>query len=138
MPVCHIIDDKPFWFVKIGCMKGPARFNELGDLAEGLMAVAEAGLRSLAAARAKTPERRTMRFAALRPGADTPMWNQLVKSAAPFFRRRGDKVKLARLLGISRQRLHQLLVAKTACADAERTLLLLAWVNARRGGQEWS
>lgn len=102
------------------------------------MAVAEAGLRALAEARAKTPERRAKRFVTLQPGTDTPMWNQLVKSAAPFFRRRGDKVKLARLLGISRQRLHQLLVAKTACADAERTLLLLAWINARRGGREWS
>ena len=121
-----------------GVMKGPARLNELGDLVEGMMEMAESGLRAMAAARRKTPDRRPKRFVTLRPGADTPVWNQLVRYAAPFFRRRGDKVKLARLLGISRQRLHQLLVAKTACADAEPTLLLLAWVNARRAGRDWS
>jgi hypothetical protein len=119
-------------------MSGPARFNDLADLAEGLMEVAEAGLRAAASLRRKKPDRRPKRFVTLRPGPDTPVWNQLVRSAAPFFRRRGDKVKLARLLGISRQRLHQLLVARTACADAERTLLLLAWINARRAGRDWS
>lgn len=84
------------------------------------------------------PERPVRRGWTLQPGADTPVWNELVRLAAPYLRKRGDKVKLARLLGLSRQRLHQLLVARTACADAERTLLLLAWVQARRSGREWS
>ncbi len=100
--------------------------------------MAEDGLRALSSLQRKKPDRRPKRFLTLRPGPATPVWNELVRSAAPFFRRRGDKVKLARLLGISRQRLHQLMVAKTACADAERTLLLLAWVNARRSGRNWT
>ena len=89
------------------------------------------------AGRRKKPDRRPGRFTTLRPGPDTPVWNQLVKHAVPYLRKRGDKVKLARLLGVSRQRLHQLLVSRSACADAERTLLLVAWVHARRSGQEW-
>ena len=88
---------------------------------------------------AKKPERRSRmrRGWALRPGPDTPVWNELVRQAVPYLRKRGDKVRLARMLGLPRQRLHQLLVAKTACADAERTLLLLAWVHAKRAGREW-
>jgi hypothetical protein len=56
---------------------------------------------------------------------------------AAHLRKRGDKVKLARLLNLPRQRIHQLFVARTACADAERTLLLLAWLQAKREGREW-
>lgn len=85
----------------------------------------------------KKPERRSRRGWTLKPGPDTPVWNELVRQAAPYLRKRGDKIRLARLLGMTRQRLHQLLVAKTACADAERALLLLAWVQAKRAGREW-
>lgn len=74
---------------------------------------------------------------ALRPGPDTPVWNELVRHALPYLRKRGDKVRLARQLGLPRQRLHKLLVAKSACADAERTLMLLAWVQAKRQGRDW-
>ena len=72
----------------------------------------------------------------LRPGPQTPHWNALAAAAAKHLRRRGDKVRLARILGISRQRLHLLLTAKTACPDAERTLMLQDWVNAKRRGLE--
>jgi hypothetical protein len=86
---------------------------------------------------AKKPERRVRRGWTLKPGPSTPVWNELVRVAVPYLRKRGDKVRLARLLGVPRQRLHQLLIARTACADAERTLLLLAWVQAKRSGREW-
>ena len=72
----------------------------------------------------------------LPPGPDTPLWNELAKAVQKQFRRRGDKARLARMLGLPRQRLHLLLVAKTACPDAERTLLLLAWLAARQHGPE--
>jgi hypothetical protein len=84
------------------------------------------------------PPRRIRQGATLQPGPDTPVWNELVRLAAPYLRKRGDKVRLARLLGISRQRLHQIMVSRTACADAERTLLLLAWLQDRRQGREWT
>lgn len=72
---------------------------------------------------------------ALLPGPDTPLWNQLVRQVAPMLRKRGSKVRLARILGISRQRLHICLKARTGALDAERTLLLLAWLVAERRGQ---
>jgi len=114
-------------------------FTVMGKLPELVVVLLEEATKQIrAAARAKKPDRRPRRGRTLRAGPDTPVWNQLVKHAAPFLRKRGDKVKLARLLGVSRQRLHQLLVERSACADAERTLLLVAWVHARRSGQEWA
>jgi len=110
-------------------------FGTLPEMVRDLLVEAVAEMR--ANGRRKKPDRRPGRFVTLRPGPETPVWNQLVKHAAPYLRKRGDKVKLARLLGIPRQRLHQLLVERSACADAERTLLLIAWVHARRSGKEW-
>ena len=78
---------------------------------------------------------RERRGSALHPGPDTPLWNELAAIAQKLLKRRGEKANLARYLGLPRQRVHLLLVAKTACPDAERALQLLAWVNARRAGR---
>jgi len=75
---------------------------------------------------------RSTKGAALAPGPHTPLWNELVRAVRGELTRRGDKAALARFLGVSRQRLHLLIVAESACADAERTLLLLSWLAARR------
>ncbi len=74
--------------------------------------------------------------ATLRPGTDTPLWNELVKQAQPLLRKRGSKAQLARLLKLPRQRMQDCLKAKSACLDAERTLLLMCWVAARQQGRE--
>jgi hypothetical protein len=71
------------------------------------------------------------RGATLQPGQETPLWNALVKEVAVRLRRRGDKAKLGRELGLSRQRIHQLLVERSACPDAERILLLLTWLQTK-------
>ncbi len=72
----------------------------------------------------------------LQPGPDTPLWNELVRQVAPMLRKRGSKIHLARILGIPKQRLNVCLKARTGALDAERTLLLLAWLAARRSGRE--
>jgi len=72
----------------------------------------------------------------LQPGPDTPLWNELVRQVKPYLRKRGSKVQLARILGVSRQRLQVCLKAETGCLDAERTLLLLAWLCARHQGRD--
>ena len=90
----------------------------------------------LAAARKFKLRRRAGYATALRPGPDTPLWNELAVAVRRSFRRRGEKARLARVLGISRQRLHVLVVKPTACPDAERTLQLLLWLQARRDGHE--
>ena len=92
-------------------------------------------IRELARAAARAvPQRRGSRSSTLRPGLRTPMWNAVVITVRPLLARRGEKVKLARLLGVPRQRLHEFFVAKSAMPDAERTLLLLHWLSQRAAG----
>lgn len=87
------------------------------------------------ASRARLERRPPKRGRTLLPGPDTPLWNELVRQVRPHLRRRGSKNLLAHLLGISRQRLHRCLKARRGFLDAERTLLLLAWVQARQKGR---
>lgn len=108
------------------------RLNQIAPLADGLIAAAHA---TAAAARKLQRDRRaSLRYSTLRAGPDTPLWNELATATLKALKVRGEKAKLARLLGVSRQRLHMFLVAKTACPDAERTLQLLAWLQARQRG----
>jgi hypothetical protein len=104
-------------------------------LAEALFDAAARTARDAArrAIRSRWPRRRGH---ALQPGPNTPLWNELVQQALPLLRKRGSKVKLARILGLPRQRLQDCLKAQTACLDGERTLLLLCWISARHQGHE--
>lgn len=92
-----------------------------------------------AARRARTtplPRRPQRAQLTLRPGSDTPLWNELVRQVRPHLRKYGSKAQLARLLGLPRQRLQDCLKARAACLDAERTLLLLGWLGFfHRGGE---
>jgi hypothetical protein len=112
----------------------PARMKALMGLMDLLLITAEATAK---AARETYKERkRVRRGATIRPGPDTPLWNELMMAARVLLTRRGEKARLARILGVPRQRVHQYLRDATACPDAERTLLLLAWVHARRSGRD--
>lgn len=106
---------------------------QLETLAQPIVAAAE--LASAAVRKARRQRNRTLNGVTLHPGVQTPLWNKLAADVAKTLRRRGDKAQLARILGVSRQRLHLLVVAKAACPDAERTLLLQQWLNARRSGE---
>ncbi len=88
------------------------------------------------AADAARKRRAPKRGLTLQPGPDTPLWNELVRQVRPHLRKRGAKNQLARILGIPRQRLYVCLSAGQGCLDAERTLLLLAWLCARQQGRE--
>jgi hypothetical protein len=68
----------------------------------------------------------------LRPGPATPLWNKLVAQVRPFLKRRGEKAQLARLLGVHRQGINEYFVSQSRMPEAERTLLLLEWIEARR------
>jgi hypothetical protein len=105
------------------------RYWALDLIDEGLVELARAAARR--AQKRKTSGRRICRWQCLRPGADTPLWNALAGAVEAHLRKRGAKSRLARLLGVSRQRLHLLIVAKTAYPDAERALLLQLWLQAR-------
>lgn len=97
-----------------------------------LLETTEKAIRRSAEKYQRRPSRRGL---TLQPGIRTPLWNGLVRQVVPLLRRRGSKAHLARILGLSRQRLHICLKARTACLDAERTLLLLAWLASQHQGR---
>jgi hypothetical protein len=106
------------------------------QLVEDLIVVAITAARE--AARAQTPAtlRPRKRSLTLRPGPETPCWNELVRQVRPHLRKYGAKSQLARLLGLPRQRLQDCLKTGSASLDAERTLLLLGWLGFfQRGGE---
>jgi hypothetical protein len=111
----------------------PLPFRLMGDLLLSLYDLAALAART-ASKRIRKGKRQ--RCTSLKPGPTTPMWNELVNQALPYLTKRGSKVRLARYLGLPRQRLQVCLKAKEACFDAERTLLLLCWVTARQQGRE--
>ena len=82
--------------------------------------------------RLKSPPR--SRGATLRPSVDTPLWNALVAAVRPLLNKHGEKVLLARELGLDPSRVTEFFVAQRAMPDAERTLELLIWLSRRRRG----
>jgi len=105
------------------------RYWALDLIDEGVVELARAAARRAQKRRISGP--RVRRWQCLRPGVDTPLWNGLAAAVEARLRKRGAKSRLARLLGVSRQRLHLLIVARTAYPDAERALLLQLWLQAR-------
>jgi hypothetical protein len=99
-------------------------------IVEFLILAAEASAKAARAAYRKRTRR--PRGGTLRPGPETPLWNELVVAAREQLSGYGAQARLARVLRVPRQRVHQYLRATTACPDAERALLLLVWVQARR------
>lgn len=69
--------------------------------------------------------------ATLRPGPDTPLWNELRAQLRPHLKAHGSQANLARILGLPRQRINDFITGKKM-PDAERTLQLLAWLFAVR------
>lgn len=104
-----------------------------GALALALFEAAESTARKTAA-RIRHARRRRV-GETLRPGPETPLWNELQRQLAPHLKPYGTKAQLARFLGVSPQRLRVCLKARQACLDGERTLLLLCWLAARQQGR---
>lgn len=87
------------------------------------------------AARLTVHRPRRGRGVTLKPGLDTPLWNELRTAVRERVRSHGDQARLGRLLQLPRQRVHELLVRRRHLPDAERTLLLLAWLHAHSQGR---
>lgn len=72
----------------------------------------------------------------LRPGVETPLWNQLRRRLRPHLRKYGRQALLGRQLGLPRQRINAYVTGRTQMPDAERTLQILVWLiieeNARK------
>lgn len=87
------------------------------------------------AARLTINRPRRGRGVTLKPGLDTPLWNQLRQAVRERTRSHGEQARLGRLLQLPRQRMHELLVRRRHLPDAERTLLLLVWLHAHAQGR---
>jgi hypothetical protein len=105
---------------------------------ELIMALAEAGF-DLAERRGKALaiEWRRRRagegaWTALHPGPHTPLWNELRRQLRPHLRKHGSQAALGRVLGLHRQQVNAFVTGGGRMPDAERTLLLLAWLMAER------
>ncbi len=110
----------------------PAAFPT--GLAEALLFIGEELLQqSSRAFRIERP--RVSRGATLRPGRETPLWNELRTHLRPRLRKYGEQVNLGRLLGLPRQRINAYVTSGKQMPDAERTLQLLAWLIAVRKKQ---
>ncbi|MBA3848523.1 MAG: hypothetical protein C0502_00825 [Opitutus sp.] len=105
------------------------------DIGRALFA---AGERLVDEARQKTRPRRWQSYHTVRPGAATPLWNILADQLRSELAGHGAKVRLARYLGIPRQRLHNFLTDTSRMPDAELTLRLLHWLAEKRAGRDVS
>jgi len=86
-------------------------------------------------AKAYRISRRGQRGETLRPGRETPLWNELREQLRPHLGKHGAQARLARLLSLPRQRVNAFVTGGGQMPDAERTLQLLAWLMAVRYGR---
>ncbi|HEX7632628.1 MAG TPA: hypothetical protein VF388_10875 [Lacunisphaera sp.] len=73
--------------------------------------------------------------ATLRPGRETPLWNELRRQLRPYLCRYGEQANLGRMLGLPRQQINAFVTSGRRMPDAERTLQLLAWLVAVQRGR---
>ena len=112
----------------------PSHLWLIADVLEALADAAAAKAREVRSRRRFNRRRRI--GAALHPGTETPLWNELRTVVREATRKRGEQVKLARMLELQPLReVHVHLIRGTRMPDAERTLMLLVWLQAWREGK---
>lgn len=105
------------------------------DLGGLLYDAAEAAARS---AKSAVRQRRSGSYLTRRPGAESPLWNICADLLRAELHVRGSKVRLARMIGVPKQRLNDFLKANDRLPDAELTLQLLNWLAQKRAGRDLS
>lgn len=105
------------------------------EFAGVLAEVADAGAKQ--AGRLLRP-RRPGNYATVRPGLETPMWNACVAVLREELKTHGTKVRLARYLGVPKQRVTDYLTNKSRMPDAETLLRILNWLAHKQAGQDIS
>lgn len=103
----------------------------------GLMLAEGVGGESIKALADLRPKRRGI-YLARRPGAETPCWNRVVTMIRAELSPPGAKARMARYLGIPRQRLTEYLTSRKRLPDAEVTLQMLHWLVQKRAGRDLS
>jgi len=115
-------------------LRFPPQLTLPAELAMLLMDAASKSIRQ--ALQESRRARRPHRGDTLKPGADTPLWNELAAAVRTQLQGYGEKARLARILGIPRQRVNDFLRRRHYLPDAERTLLLLVWLQLRQQGKD--
>lgn len=105
------------------------------DISEAL---ADAAYIGALRARSALRPRRSKSYRTRRPGAQSPMWNVVATMLRRALRPHGAKARLARYLGVPRQRLTDFLKTRNRLPDAELTLRLLHWLTEFRAGRDLS
>lgn len=82
--------------------------------------------------------KRWQSYATVRPGPATPFWNIFQAQMRTELSGYGAKVRLARYLGVPRQRLNDFLTGRSRMPDAELTLRMLHWLAEKRTGRDLS
>jgi hypothetical protein len=113
----------------------PARLRTIVEVSNLLVYAAEAGPKR---AQVALRRRRGRAGRARKPGADSPMWNLFAAELRDALRPHGSKVRLARYLGIPKQRITDFLTGRRRLPDAELTLRLLHWLAEERRGRNHS
>ena len=105
------------------------------ELSGLLFDAAEVGLKQL---QKNLRPRRKASYLTRRPGPGTPMWNVCAVALRAELKPHGAKVRLARHLGIPKQRLSDFLAGRRRMPDAELTLQLLYWLAEKKAGRDVS
>lgn len=105
------------------------------ELGEGLTSAAETGAKRIHLA--MRPKRKGA-YRTRRPGYDTPLWNVCATLIKAQLLQRGAKTRLARYLGIPRQRLQDYLQGRSRLPDAELLLRMLHWLAEKQAGRDLS
>jgi hypothetical protein len=108
------------------------------ELAELLLMIGEANVRAYWPAPGNPTRRRKRPYKTIRPGPRTPMWNLCCTILRNELRPWGSKVRLARYLGIPKQRISDFLAGRRRMPDAETMLQMLHWAAAKRAGKDHS
>jgi hypothetical protein len=112
----------------------PVHLELPAELAVLLMEAAAKSIR--ASIQQARRHRRPLRGETLKPGVETPLWNELQAAVRAQISRYGEKARLGRVLGLPRQRVNDFLKQRHYLPDAERALLLLVWLQMRREGRD--
>jgi transcriptional regulator with XRE-family HTH domain len=109
----------------------------IGIVLDGMLeAAVYASRQALLRKNRKLPRKHSTKGLTLRPSDRTPLWNELRERLRNQTWKHGEKAKLARRLGLPRQRISEFLSSGSMMPDAERTLWLLLWLQARENGKE--
>ncbi|MFH1497744.1 MAG: hypothetical protein ABII82_07945 [Verrucomicrobiota bacterium] len=104
----------------------------LAQLGTVAVFAAEAGARQ--AVKRLGPRRHKLQ--SRQPGPETPMWNLLQTQLREALREHGAKTRLARHLGVPKQRLSDFTTGNRRLPDGETVLRILHWLGERAEGRD--